>query len=355
MAKPTPLTIGIPYRDEGQSFSLLAGGLMYAIQELPPDVPRELIFCVNGSRAGFAEDLERLLGEAGLDQHNARVITSSEGKLAAQRAIEQKRALKGYVAFVDSDVVLEKNVLRLLWDALESDEHCMIAYGQPVPVFPEKLNILHQIMRAHYALRERAYHRAYFHGRAFMLREWFFDNPDAPARVTAAVSNRLRLDRGPLVDDIAMSRMAVARWGEYAIREVQEANVYFDPPDDLHGLYAGALRVALEIHRLDILYPQHAHLQKNLFRNSKKKHGLKRFSWRIRSMHSAHLALDTVIKVAAQIHVHLVRHGFLKIDALWIRVPGTKSFARHRLSWKRFRVGSSKRPRTPASSGQKPD
>jgi hypothetical protein len=28
VARPTSLTVGIPYRDEGQSFDLLAGGLL---------------------------------------------------------------------------------------------------------------------------------------------------------------------------------------------------------------------------------------------------------------------------------------------------------------------------------------
>lgn len=333
----TPLTIGVPYRDEGQSYELLRGGLLSALESLPSSIPRELIICVNGSRPGFFEELAQRVAGDDFRSHHVRVITSAEGKLAAQRAIERERILKGYIAFVDSDVVLDKSVLHRLWSLLESDASCMIAYGQPVPVFPERLGFIHRLTRTHYALRERAYQRAYFHGRAFMLRNWFFDEPQGHYPVSPALARRLKLDRGPLVDDIAMSRMAVARWGVGAIREVPAANVYFDPPDDLRGLYAGALRVAIELQRLDILYPHHAHLQRTLFGKAGKRGGLKRFSRRLRVMHASHRLLDVAVKATARFHAHLIRVGLLSVDTLWIRVPGTKDFARHRKSWKRFK------------------
>lgn len=337
MTESTPITIGIPYRDEGQDFSLLVGGLLAAIHELPPDVPCEVIICVNGSAPGFAENLANLLGQAGFGKYQARVITSPEGKISAEYAIVQTRCLKGYIAFMDSDVVLEKRVLRMLWTTLETDKQIMIAYGQPVPVFPRKLSLLHHLLRVHYSLRERAYQRPYFHGRTFMLREWFFDHPNEPLFVNPRVSARLRLPLGPIVDDIAMSRMAVARWGMGAIREVQEANVYFDPPDTIRGIYAGSLRVALEVQRLDLLYPEHAKLipKKNLT-SSWHSGSLKRFSLRMRITHLSFRMLDASVNLTAKLHVKLVKSGLLQVKTLWVRVPGTKHFARNRLEWDKF-------------------
>jgi hypothetical protein len=337
----------VPCRDEGQDLSLFAGGLRDALNSLPAEIPIEVLICVNGSGETFANDLASLVEVSGLSDFKVTVITSAEGKLEAMKTIARTRAFQGYLAFVDSDVVLAPNVLRRLWEVLETDSRCMISYGQPVPVFPRQPNLIHRLCRVHYALRDRAYHRPYFHGRAFMLRDWFFDDSRPATGINPALVKRLKLHRGPFVDDIAMSLMAVARWGTVAIREVREANVYFDPPDDLRGLYAGALRVALEIQRLDLLYPQHGPLQENVLTKSWRKHRLARFSWHLRAMHAAHRALDAAIKAAAQLHVCLVKHGLLKVDTLWIRVPGTKSFARHRLSWKSFKRLPSKSPRTP--------
>ena len=335
--KPTPLSIGIPYRDEGQNFALHAGGLIAAIQELPAELPREIIFCVNGSREGFSEELTSLVNEEGFDASQARVIDSSEGKLNAQRAIIQERRLQGYIAFVDSDVVLEKNVLRLLWEILESDAHCMVAYGQPVPIFPARLNYIHHLLRVHYSLRERVYRRPFFHGRAFMLRNWFFEDPRPLQGVSPQAAERLQLKLGPLVDDIVMSRIAVTKWGAGAIREVQAANVFFDPPDTIIGMYAGALRVALEVQRLDMLYPEQAQLQKTVFSKLWKAHGLAGFSFRLRAMHTAYHLLDTLVKKVASVHVWLVKIGLLHVRTLWIRVPGTKSFARIKRPWQNFK------------------
>jgi hypothetical protein len=346
MTAVTPITIGIPYRDEGQDFALLAGGLVAALQEMPPDVQCEVIICVNGSAPGFSEQLAGLLGSTGLGQYQSRVITSPEGKLSAECAIGQARQLHGYLAFVDSDVVLEKRVLRLLWTTLETDQQCMIAYGQPVPVFPRELSLLHRLLRVHYSLRERGYHRPYFHGRAFILREWFFDPPSEP-RVHPRVSDRLRLSVGPIVDDIAMSRMALSRWGLGAIREVQEANVYFDPPDTVRGIYAAALRVALEVQRLDLLYPDHVRvLPKTSCTSSWRFGGLRGFSLRLKMAHLSYRILDDCIKSTARVHVALVKAGVLQVKTLWVRVPGTKHFARNRREWEEFRAFSPEKEKT---------
>jgi cellulose synthase/poly-beta-1,6-N-acetylglucosamine synthase-like glycosyltransferase len=223
-----PLTVGVPCRDEGQDFSLFAGGLRDALENLPTELPVEVLICVNGSAENFAERLALVAEASGLNDFKIRFIASPQGKLEAMKTIVQNRAFRGYLAFVDSDVVLEANVLRRLWEVLESDSQCMISYGQPVPIFPYQMNLIHRLSRVHYAMRERAYQRPYFHGRAFMLREWFFHGPEPARAVKPALAKRLRLENGPLVDDIALSLMAVSRWGTTSIREVQEANVFFD-------------------------------------------------------------------------------------------------------------------------------
>lgn len=266
--------------------------------------------------------------------------------MEALKAIAKERALRGYVAFVDSDVVLEENVLVDLWRVIEADPGCMICYGQPVPIFPLQMNLIHRLSRVHYAMRERAYQRPYFHGRAFMLRDWFFDEPLGTEGISPALVRRLKLERGPLVDDISLSLMAIARWGPGCIREIQEANVYFDPPDDLAGLYAGALRVAWEIQRLALLYPDHVKLHRETLTRSWRKQALDRFSWRLQFMHAAHRALDASIRAVANLHVELVKRGIVRVDTLWIRVPGTKSFARHRQSWRQFKTSRAVSSRT---------
>jgi glycosyltransferase involved in cell wall biosynthesis len=334
--KQTPITIGIPYRDEGQSFHLLAGGLAEAVRELDGTTSYEIIVCVNGSPEGFAEQLEEQVKVSPLGIHPVRIITSQEGKLAAQKAIVAARVLQGYLAFVDSDVVIGPNVLRCLWETLEAEPDCIVAYGQPVAIFPERGNWVHILLRAHYSLRERAYRRAHFHGRAFMMREWFLHPPTAPEKTHAFDGKRLRLHIGPLVDDIVLSRIAVAKWGPNVIREVQEANVFFDPPDTLRGLYAGHLRVALELKRLDMLYPEHAHLQDQVFRVPWQLDGIRRFSKRLKALHACYRCLDAMLRRMAHVHVGMMRKGWLNLETLWIRVPGTKSFARHRRSWRLF-------------------
>lgn len=328
MQTSTPLTIGVPCRDEGQDISTFASGLARALDGLSQNVEREVIIAVNGSTAAFTERLNVMLASHSLANHRLRIIDSPQGKLAAQRAVLDRRTLQGYIGFVDSDVIVEPKVMHLLWQRMESDPVCMIAYGQPVPIFPHQLNPLHQLMRVHYALRERAYHRRYFHGRAFLMREWFWDDPQPAPDRSLKLSRRLSLDSGPLVDDIALSRMAVARWGIQAIQEVQEANVHFDPPDTLRGMYAAHLRAILEIERLNQLYPQHAWLQKEVFANAWHQNDLRRFSRKMRVLHGAYRILEAGVKTLAKCHVVMIKRGLLRSRSSWICVQGTKCFAR---------------------------
>ncbi len=341
MLRQPSLSVGVPYRDEGQNTALLFGGLLDALSQLPPHVEREVVVCVNGSDRGGCDALREWAKDVPPAMGDIRVIASAEGKLVAQKAILRERRLQGYVAFVDSDVVVEGQTLRLLWDLLEREPRCMVAYAQPVPIFPEQPNGVHRLLRVHYSLREVAYKRPYFHGRAFMLREWFYEDPPPLRGVSAAVAERLRLHQGPLVDDIVMSRIAIAKWGLEAIREVPEANVYFDTPDSLTGMYAGALRVALEIQRLDLLYPDHDHLQRTVFEHVWHPGGIARHSPRLRAAHSLYRLLDTAVKKVAKLHVWMVKAGLLKVKTLWIQVPGTKSFPRKRRAWNHFSKGRS--------------
>lgn len=334
---PKPLTVGIPIRDEGQDFALCVSALAQALDRFPPETTIEVLVCVNGSSDAFAEAVGGMLQNVASPGVNWSVIRSDEGKLNAMQEIIRRRTLSGYLAFIDSDVVLAPNVLLRLWETLETEPGCAIAYGQPVPIFPAVPNTVHRLTRIHYALRERAYHRPYFHGRAFVMREWLLDTPRPHPALSSRLIERLRLDRGPIVDDIAISRMAIARWGADCIREALEANVYFDPPDDLGGLYAGKLRVAMELARLDLLYPHHALLGRSHGRSSWKAHGIRHLSGKIRTLHAIHRLMDAGLQLAAKMHVGFIRWGILKHRTLWVHVPGSKQFARHRRDWRHLK------------------
>lgn len=329
MKDPTPITIGIPFREEGQNVELLLRGLAVALDQLPMSIPREVVICVNGSPAGCVGRIEEHIRRSDLPPHNPRVISSQPGKLEALRAIVAARSLKGFVAFVDSDVVLDPRTLKALHHRLESTPSCMISYCQPVPVFPRVLNPIHRVLRVHYSLRDKLYKRPYFHGRAFALREWFLDTRIAsPNRIASTmVSDRLRLSAGPLVDDMIMSWVALDTWGPDSIHEERKANVYFDPPDTLRALYAANLRVAIETKRISFLYPQYVNAKRGTALSVWNHDRLSRYSWRIRLVHRAFRTLESILKRVAKIHVLLVTAGALRVNTLWIQVPGTKGFS----------------------------
>lgn len=200
------LTICIPCRDEGQDLNLLLGGLNSALRSLPPELKLECFFAVNGSSSSFLLKVSALIAAHPIGSFDWTVIETQTGKLNAQRTVVEQRLSQGPIAFIDSDVLLEPNVLSLLIQELEQHPECHVSYAQPVPVFPRpNKNLLHRFMRVHYALRERSYSRRFFHGRTFIMRSWFWESPSSQKFFSSSLADRLSLAEGPLVDDIVLS------------------------------------------------------------------------------------------------------------------------------------------------------
>ena len=112
----------------------------------------------------------------------------------------------------------------------------------------------------------------------------------------------------------------------------------FAPALTLRALYAANLRVAIEVKRVSILYPQYTTGTKTA-EVSWNPERLSRYSRRLRAAHLAYRVLEGVLKRLAGIHVALVTAGVLRVKTLWIQVPGTKGFRDARRSSHLFNAG----------------
>jgi len=273
------LTIGVPVHNEEEALPTFFENLVHAIQELPRNVDVEVIFCVNGC----TDSSEALLREQTRNSSriaDMKIIESEPGKMNAQVAIVNAREYDGPMCFADADIAMTRPTLKALYNTIESAPDCQVAYSRVEPFYDKDANgsetAFNDLLFTHYKYREHQPQRSYFHGRTFMMRDdsylrdmglglderiervreeedpWYMDN--------------LGIEKGPMIDDIYLSRAIVFDHGAEAITEVPGATVYFNPPTSIEDYSRVLERTASEIKRLDLLYPEHAELQDSVFK-----------------------------------------------------------------------------------------
>lgn len=269
------LTIGIPVYNEEQSLPDSYASLVEAIYQLPRNMNVEVIYCLNGCTDG-SEKLLRDMTIASRRMENLAVIESAPGKMNAQLAILKARTNKDApICFADADIVMSAQTLLALHTKLATDPNCQVAYARVEPHYPGQPSPFQDLLLSHYLSRKHQPPRNYIHGRTFMMRDSSLlehMNDDLAERLEQAQRDHpeyvgfLGLKDGPKIDDIYLSRAVVAKHGLRAIAEVHDAEAQFHPPATFEDFIRVMERTRTEIKRLDILYPEHAHLQETVFR-----------------------------------------------------------------------------------------
>lgn len=272
---PSNLTIGVPVFNEEQSLPDSYASLVEAIHHLPRNVNVEVVYCLNGCTDG-SENLLRNMTIASRRMENMAIIESAPGKMNAQQAILAQRNFKDApVCFADADITMAPSTLMALYQRLATDPHCQVAYARVEPHYPGQPTPFQDLLLSHYLYRKHQPPRNYIHGRTFMMRDSGLlehMNDDLGERLEQVRSNSpeyvsfLGLEDGPKIDDIYLSRIIVAKYGLNAIAEVTDAEVAFHPPATFEDYIRVMERTLTEIKRLDVLYPEHAHLQDTTFR-----------------------------------------------------------------------------------------
>lgn len=272
-----PLTIGIPVFNEEQTLPVFFEHFTQAVDEMPRSVDVEALFCVNGCTDKSLDVIEALCQTR--PDLNLGIVLSDKGKINAQVSALQNRKNDGYIAFMDSDVLPSRNTLKALYNKLDTDPQCYVAYAAVEPYYPPDSENSHfsDILATGYRYRSKQEPRKFFHGRAFMLPDArYFEgiNADIPERLNNIKDPRqvafLGLEKGALVDDIYLSRVVAHEHGLKSICEVPEAIVQFQPPKTLKDYRKIQHRTLTEIERLNILFPEHVYLQREHFEQDPK-------------------------------------------------------------------------------------
>jgi glycosyltransferase involved in cell wall biosynthesis len=260
------LTIGVPVRNEEEMLPCFFESLEKAIAYLPKSVFVEVVVCINNSTDASLV-VAKSLQTKYQDETWRFVITSSPpGKITAEAQICRVRSLDGFIAFFDADILLKENTLIELMYALDKHKDIHLAYCKiEGDIRNAQPTCFYKFAQIHYNLPQCLSPRYYFHGRGFMVRDDQFILAYKKG-MSSVKSSFLRLHDGPMVDDIHFSRVIVNQSGVGSIREVASARICYCPILTINDFYQSIRRTTIEIWRLNLLFPEHATLEGDVFR-----------------------------------------------------------------------------------------
>ncbi|MFA6074166.1 MAG: glycosyltransferase family 2 protein [Candidatus Woesearchaeota archaeon] len=318
------LTIGIPIWNEERSLPNFVNSLKRSLDRLSldfPDLIIELFFCLNGT----TDDSEKIINEAISSGHfcNASILFSKQGKLNALfEIVKNIKLLNRCVCFIDADVELDEFCITNLFNELKLDENIFLTYSCVFPKQYEATSFVQKIQKTHYSLRDNLNPRKYFHGRAYMMRSSILLSKE-PKKIP---NSYWRLEDGPYVDDIYLSRLIVHSYGLNSIKESKNSILWFLPPKNLKDFYFGQRRLIFEIKRLNLLYPEHSYLQSLFFK--------KKINWNyFLSVNIKHLLnylkyyfLEEVIRLFVKLEVYMISLRIIKCKKVWKQLKTTKQW-----------------------------
>ena len=226
----------------------------------------ETIVCINGCTDNTEKEV--IESRDRFPRLNIRIIHSKKGKAHAQNALVRSvKETDVPLVFVDADVTLDKNCIRILFEDMKEIEKLVVVGAWSVPKKPDNLtlweNFLYRIlhMRAFYpeaevsvndvsAYKDYAHKRPqptispesemrskiYFHGRTFMIRNSsFFHLPEDDNTA----------------DDTFLPNYIHTRYGLGTIRIRFDAIVYYKPYLSLREHYKAYRRVFWDLDNID--------------------------------------------------------------------------------------------------------
>ncbi|MCP5404860.1 MAG: glycosyltransferase family 2 protein [Pseudomonadaceae bacterium] len=325
---PKPIiTLGVPARNEAQNLPRLVSSLLHNQQIVQDRYHLQTLICINGSTDKSEEVACSLGGDPRYQDLNISVLSSDAGKMAAQQEICRQRQGE-WVVFADADTELDQNCLNGLLIDAEQHPEAQVVYADTIPQWSGKLSLFDWMLSVHYQQPDVLTHRHYFQGRSFLIKcpDVFLSTMRKGEGLEKAYPRFLNLQAGPQIDDVYLSRLIFDKYGAGSMLKSPSARLNYVPPRSMADYYRGMKRLLIEIHRLDILYPEHAHLQRDYFQ---RRTILKRWAGLTASTQLRHMGYKSFDHVVRGIVKMQIAKGYLFPNSeteLWPETRTTKSF-----------------------------
>ena len=251
------ILIGIAARNEERTISATLESIGVACRHFRDSgyfYPVRIAVCVNGCTDRTAEFASRTFERLASLTIDTLLLESAPGQINAQRRIAEHGSAMCLFIMVDADVLVSPESITELYRAV-ADRGSTVAYASLVPFRASKRLAAHLLM-FQYVGNSLLTPRRHLHGRMYAMWDWCIPQP---RKISPQMFHRyphLQLEKGPLVDDIYISRAIKAAGQSSEIVEVQTASVSYAAPSTFRDWYVAERRTFWEQRRLNVLYPE---------------------------------------------------------------------------------------------------
>jgi glycosyltransferase involved in cell wall biosynthesis len=273
MTKQVTITIGIAARNEEKTIRQSLHTAIASLRQCDPAYTPQIIVALNGCVDHTEDRVREVMEEMRTDPTAIPIsIThSQEGLIHAQRAIAVARRPGDIIVFLDADLLIDQHCVAALVDAMQ-DPSVQVAWAQVIPSDVARPRYKHLVYNFADYYPSVMTDRVYFSGRAFAVRAYDvpFTSVDLKT-IDPKLAAFLRLEAGPIIDDVFLSRAIIHQYGPSAIKYVSAAKVYFQPIASLRDFYYSQRRAMFERKRLNLLFPEHSYIVRKYYKRTLRK------------------------------------------------------------------------------------
>lgn len=180
---------------------------------------------------------------------------SSGGLVQAQRSVGTRPP---FVIFSDADILVSPETIGEITEVMLADSDLQVAYPQKKPLKPARKSPLAFALHTYNLHDGFETKRSHFNGKLFAIRSWHIPTREALADKIEPLppSNFYYFESGILADDIYLSKSVLKDHGPDAIREVTEAQIFYQAPETFEGMHRYYRRMRIELERMSYLFPE---------------------------------------------------------------------------------------------------
>lgn len=263
------LIVGIAVRNEEKTIYETLTSLTNEIHFFPKLIKIKIIVVLNGCVDNTIGEVQRY--QANQREQNRLKIAiekiADEGLVPARQRIWYHKKENDCIIFLDADIVLKSGSLYAFYRRINNPD-TKIVWANVTPIYkPEtKLLSLTRILNFRDYYPQVFEIRKYLFGRVFSTREYglHIEGDDKMLKTNSKLSKLLSLNKGPIVDDIYLTKYFYLKYGIESIKNFTSVVGYYNPITSLVDFYFSQRRTIIEMYRLELLYPTKEATYKNM-------------------------------------------------------------------------------------------
>lgn len=253
------VVIGIAAKNEEASIYSCLESVNENISQLPKNTRVEIVVCLNNCTDCTEAEVIRFKRNHGC---SVTIVRSTGNLISAQRQI-YKLAKGTRMVFVDADLVLEKNTVKLLLRTLE-DSKVVLSYAESkLMTRPKKL-----VEKVYFLYSNQLFltPRYYFHGRCFATKVWDFPSKSHINKISKKSPYLLKYGNGLVADDVYLSAHILNAYGPLSIKSVPGAFVRINSIRSWKDWWLTYRRTTIEVKKITAWFTEFKDIEKYLYR-----------------------------------------------------------------------------------------